>query len=66
MTKNFKTISFNSLAVDAAEMMEQNKIFTLVVMNKKEYVGVITMHDLNRSKDFIIRDKAIFCISYFF
>ena len=46
MTKNFKTISFNSLAVDAAEMMEQNKIFTLVVMNKKEYVGVITMHDL--------------------
>ena len=46
MTKNFKTISFNSLAVDAAEMMEQNKIFTLVVMNKKEYAGVITMHDL--------------------
>ena len=46
MTKNFKTISFNSLAVDAAEMMEQNKIFTLVVMNKKEYVGIISMHDL--------------------
>ena len=50
MTKNFKTINFNSLAVDAAEMMEQNKIFTLVVMNKKEYVGVITMHDLIQAR----------------
>ena len=46
MTKDFKTISSESLAVDAAEMMEQNKIFTLVVMNKKKYVGVISMHDL--------------------
>ena len=36
MTKDFKTISSESLAVDAAEMMEQNKIFTLVVMNKKK------------------------------
>ena len=46
MTKKFKTISPNSLAVDAAQIMEDNKIFTLVVMAKDKYVGVITMHDL--------------------
>ena len=46
MTKDFKTISSDSLAVDAAEMMEKNKIFTLVVMDKRKYVGVISMHDL--------------------
>ena len=36
MTKSFKTISFNSLAVDAAKMMEKNKIFTLVVTEQKK------------------------------
>ena len=46
MTKTFKTIGSDALAVDAAEIMENNKIFTLVVMNKKKYVGVISMHDL--------------------
>jgi len=46
MTKNFKTIGSDALAVDAAEIMENNKIFTLVVMKKNKYVGVISMHDL--------------------
>ena len=46
MTKTFKTIGSDALAVDAAEVMENNKIFTLVVMNKDKYVGVISMHDL--------------------
>ena len=46
MTKTFKTIGSDALAVDAAEIMENNKIFTLVVMNKNKYVGVISMHDL--------------------
>ena len=46
MTKTFKTISLDALAIDAAEIMENNKIFTLVVMNKNKYVGVISMHDL--------------------
>ena len=46
MTKTFKTIRSDSLAVDAAEIMENNKIFTLIVMNKNKYVGVISMHDL--------------------
>ena len=46
MTKTFKTIGSDALAVDAAEIMENNKIFTLVVMKKNKYVGVISMHDL--------------------
>ena len=46
MTKNFKTIEASSLAVDAAKIMEDNKIFTLVVFDKNKYVGVISMHDL--------------------
>ena len=46
MTKSYKTISSNSLAVDAAKIMEKNKIFTLVVKEKQKYVGVISMHDL--------------------
>tara|TARA_Y100000748_G_scaffold86501_1_gene71587 strand:- start:33 stop:998 length:966 start_codon:yes stop_codon:yes gene_type:complete len=46
MTKNFKTIDSESLAVDAAKIMEKNKIFTLVVIEKDKEVGVISMHDL--------------------
>ena len=46
MTKNFKTIDSESLAVDAAKIMEKNKIFTLVVTEKDKEVGVISMHDL--------------------
>ena len=46
MTKNFKTIESESLAVDAAKIMENNKIFTLIVIEKGKEVGVISMHDL--------------------
>ena len=46
MTKSYITINSNALAVDAAKIMEKNKIFTLVVTEKKKYVGVISMHDL--------------------
>ncbi len=46
MTKEFKTINSNDLAVDAAKIMEKNKIFTLVVFEKNKYLGVISMHDL--------------------
>ena len=46
MTKTFKTIDSNALAVDAAKIMEENKIFTLVVLEKNRYVGVLSMHDL--------------------
>ena len=50
MTKKFKTIDFNTLAIDAAELMEKNKIFTLVVMKGNKNVGVISMHDLIQAR----------------
>ena len=46
MTKTFKTIDSSALAVDAAKIMEENKIFTLVVLEKNRYIGVLSMHDL--------------------
>ena len=50
MTKRFKTIPHDSLAIDAAEIMEKNKIFNLVVIGAKENVsGIITMHQLLES-----------------
>ena len=50
MTKEFKTIEEDALAVDAARIMEKNKIFTLVVMKKNKNVGVISMHDLIQAR----------------
>ena len=50
MTKKFKIIDFNTLAIDAAELMEKNKIFTLVVMKGDKNVGVISMHDLIQAR----------------
>ena len=50
MTKRFKTIPHDSLAIDAAEIMEKNKIFNLVVLGAEENVtGIITMHQLLQS-----------------
>ena len=46
MTKKFKSISSENLAVDAAKIMEKNKIFTLIVYKNKKLAGVISMHDL--------------------
>ena len=49
MTRNFKSIKSNALAIDAAEIMEKNKIFSLVVnpsKNKENSSGIITMHQL--------------------
>ena len=49
MTTNFKRIKCNDLAIDAAEIMEKNKIFSLVVnssINQKDSIGIITMHQL--------------------
>ena len=50
MAKKFKKIDFNTLAIDAAELMEKNKIFTLVVMKGDKNVGVISMHDLIQAR----------------
>ena len=50
MTKNFKSIAHDALAIDAAEIMEKNKIFTLVVTETKDNtIGIITMHQLLES-----------------
>ena len=46
MTKKFISISENDLAIDAAKLMEKNKIFTLNVLNHKKQPSVITMHQL--------------------
>ena len=46
MTKEFISISENDLAIDAATLMENNKIFTLNVLSQKKQPSVITMHQL--------------------
>ena len=49
MTSNFKSIESNALAIDAAAIMESNKILTLVVNSpnkSSDGTGVITMHQL--------------------
>ena len=50
MTKKFITIEDEALAIDAAEIMESNKVFTLAVMKKDNNVGVISMHDLIQAR----------------
>ena len=49
MTSEFKGIASDALAIDAAEIMEKNKVFTLVVhssTSESDSSGVITMHQL--------------------
>ncbi len=49
MTSKFKGIASDALAIDAAEIMEKNKVFTLVVYpstSKSGNFGIITMHQL--------------------
>ena len=49
MTAEFKSISSDALAIDAAEIMEKNKVFTLVVhssTSENDCLGIITMHQL--------------------
>ena len=49
MTVKFKSIQSDALAIDAAEIMEKNKIFSLVVSSSKNNgnaIGIITMHHL--------------------
>ena len=49
MTSEFKGIASDSLAIDAAEMMEKNKVFSLVVhssTDENDSSGIITMHQL--------------------
>ena len=50
MTKNPHTIQAQALAVEAAEMMENNKINGLLVVDKGVLLGALNMHDLLRAK----------------
>ena len=50
MTSKTKTILAHSLAIDALEIMQANKIYSLAVLDKNEaLVGIIRMHDLIES-----------------
>lgn len=46
MSRNPKTIQGDALAIDAMEKMRENNISQLLVVNNKQYLGVIHLHDL--------------------
>lgn len=51
MTKNFKWLEENELITKAISHMEKNKIFSLLVKNKKgKIVGLIRMHEILEAK----------------
>jgi arabinose-5-phosphate isomerase len=50
ITGRFKAITDNALASEAAKIMQDNAVYSLVVQDKKGYLsGIITMHDLLRA-----------------
>lgn len=47
MTSSYKSIAGNSLASEAAKIMQDNEIYTLLVIDEKnKFHGIVTMHDL--------------------
>ena len=51
MTKNFIKINSDVLAIDAAKLMEENKIFVLAVESSDgEIAGILSMHDLIQAR----------------
>jgi arabinose-5-phosphate isomerase len=48
MTENPKTIDSNEMAVNALDLMRSNNITQLIVVQNKQYAGVIHLHDLIR------------------
>jgi arabinose-5-phosphate isomerase len=48
MTKNPKTISSDTMAVEALEVMKSFNISQLVVTDREQYAGFIHLHDLLR------------------
>ncbi|WP_278682479.1 KpsF/GutQ family sugar-phosphate isomerase [Paraclostridium bifermentans] len=46
MTKEFKTIDKNEMANYALDVMDENKISSLVIIQNKKVEGILTMHDL--------------------
>ena len=48
MSHNPKKVESDELAVNAFNMMEQNKITSLVVLEKGKYIGLVHIHDILR------------------
>jgi len=47
MTSSFRSINANTLASEAAKLMQDNEIYSLVVLDEKQSLeGIVTMHDL--------------------
>lgn len=46
MTLHPKSIDADELAIDAMELMRKNNISQLLVVNNKQYLGIIHLHDL--------------------
>ncbi len=48
MSKNPKTIDHNAMAVDALDVLEENKISQLLAVKNGKYYGVVHLHNLIR------------------
>ena len=48
MSKNPKSIESDELAIKAFNMMETNKITSIIVLEKEKYVGLVHIHDIIR------------------
>ena len=46
IAKKFKTVKAGDLVVEAASMMKKFKVYTLVVEENKDIVGILSMHDI--------------------
>jgi arabinose-5-phosphate isomerase len=46
ISKKFQTIKSDALVVEAAKTMKKFKVYTLVVEEKNNIVGIISMHDI--------------------
>ncbi|MEC7646552.1 MAG: KpsF/GutQ family sugar-phosphate isomerase [Bacteroidota bacterium] len=46
MSMNPKKINLNSLAYDALQMMEKNKINQIIVVDNEKYVGIVHIHQI--------------------
>ena len=47
MTKRFKSVDENDLVLDVSRVMEEKKIYSLIVKNsKKRITGLIRMHEI--------------------
>ncbi len=48
MSANPKTIDFDAMAVDALDVLEENKISQLLAVKDGKYYGVVHLHNLIR------------------